>query len=144
MYYHLFQKWKYDSQREEQIKDSLLVEGRHIPDNNLTIKTSEGQRIPLGTIIPKEFPSGQNHWYWYNDYSEYVIPKEENIMVRYVIRFGDGTKTYTRKDLYMADGIESQSNVFCASDDDMDSRDQAHKNSESEDERDDNDSFGSL
>ena len=66
-------------------------------------------------------------------------------MVRYVIRLGDGTKTYTRKDLYMADGIESQSNGFCASDDDMDSRDQAHKNSESEDERDeDNDSFSRL
>ena len=100
----------------------------------MTIKTSEGHKIPLGTIIPKEFPSGQNQWYWYNDYSEYVVPKEENIMVRYVIRFGDGTKTYTRKDLYMADGIESQSHGFCVSDDDMDCSNKDHKNSESEDE----------
>ena len=112
----------------------------------MTIKTSEGHKIPLGTIIPRESPSGQNHWYWYNDYSEYVIPKEENIMVRYVIRFGDGTKTYTRKDLYMTDGIESQSNGFCVNDEDMDSSEKDPDSSEGDDgfEDDDNDSCNSV
>ena len=100
------------------------------------IKTSEGHQIPLGRIIPKEFPSGQNHGYWINDYSEYVVPKGENIMVRYVIRFGDGTKAYTRKDLYMVDGIESQS-IDISNDIDTDSERDPH--SESED--DDNDSI---
>ena len=112
----------------------------------MTIKTSEGHKIPLGTIIPRESPSKQNHWYWYNDYSEYVIPKEENIMVRYVIRFGDGTKTYTRKDLYMTDGIESQSNGFCVNDDDMDSIEEDPESSECGDgfEDDDNDSCDTV
>ena len=114
------QKWKYDSQAEKQRKNSLLVEGKHIPDSKLIIKTSEGQQIPLGRIIKKEFPSGQNHEYWFNEYSEYVVPKGENIMVRYVVKFGDGTKAYTRKDLYMVDGIESQSNEICIDDDNND------------------------
>ena len=53
-------------------------------------------------------------YYWSSNYSEYVVPKDENIMVRYIIKIGDGTKFYTRKDLYMKDGeeeMENESNV---------------------------------
>ena len=31
-------------------------------------------------------------------------------MVRYIIKIGDGTKFYTRKDLYMKDGEEEMEN----------------------------------
>ena len=49
-------------------------------------------------------------YYWSSNYSEYVVPKDENIMVRYIIKIGDGTKFYTRKDLYMKDGEEEMEN----------------------------------
>ena len=49
-------------------------------------------------------------YYWSSNYSEYVVPKDENIMVRYIIKLGDGTKFYTRKDLYMKDGEEEMEN----------------------------------
>ena len=69
-------------------------------------------------------------------------------MVRYVIRFGDGTKTYTRKDLYMMDGngIESQSNGFRVNDEDMDTSEKDPDISENEDgyEDNDNDSCDSI
>ena len=57
-------------------------------------------------------------------------------MVRYVIRFGDGTKAYTRKDLYMVDGIESQSIDISH---EIDTNSERDPHSESED--DDNDSI---
>lgn len=111
----------------------------------MIIKTSEGQKIPIGRriIFKKECPSGQNHEYWINDYSEYVVPKGENIMVRYVIKFGDGTKAYTRKDLYMVDGIESQSNEICIDDDKNDIDSERDPDNESEGWDDDNDSIES-
>ena len=49
-------------------------------------------------------------YYWSSNYSEYIVPKDENIMVRYIIKIGDGTKFYTRKDLYMKDGEEEMEN----------------------------------
>ena len=146
IYFHInLKKWKYNSPREEKIEDSLLVEGKHVPDPKLTVKTSEGHIIPLGKIIPKEIDPKEKHaWYWYNQYSEYVVPKEENIMVRYVIRLGDGTKEYTRKDLYMIDGDEKYTNGLDHNDDDdMDFNDEDHDSECNEGDESDNDSFES-
>ena len=85
------------------IKDSLHVKGRNTPNTNLTVKTHEGHSIPLGAIEKAE---DDKQYYWSITYSEYVVPKDKNIMVRYIIKLGDGTKFYTRKDLYMKDGEE--------------------------------------
>lgn len=89
------------------IKDSLHVKGRNTPNTNLTVKTHEGHSIPLGSI---EKDQDDMKYYWSSNYSEYVVPKDENIMVRYIIKIGDGTKFYTRKDLYMKDGEEEMEN----------------------------------
>ena len=102
--------------------------------------------IYAGRIIeekPKEDIS--NNWWsyrhWRNDYSEYVVPKEENIMVRYVIKFGDGTKEYSRKDLYMDDGNDSHMNGIFTNGNDDDDEDNEDNDDEdmSSDDGEDND-----
>ena len=85
------------------IKDSLHVKGRNTPNSNLTVKTHEGHSIPLGSIVKDQ---DDMKYYWSSNYSEYVVSEDKNIMVRYIIKLGDGTKFYTRKDLYMKDGEE--------------------------------------
>ena len=89
------------------IKDSLHVKGRNTPNTNLTVKTYEGHSIPLGSI---EKDQDDMKYYWSSNYSEYVVSKDKNIMVRYILKLGDGTKFYTRKDLYMKDGEEEMEN----------------------------------
>ena len=92
------------------IKDSLHVKGRNTPGTNLTVKTHEGHSIPLGEIV-RDNDDKHKQYYWNSsNYSEYVVPKDKNIMVRYIIKLGDGTKFYTRKDLYMKDGEDEMEN----------------------------------
>ena len=94
-------------------KDSLHVKGRNTPNTNLTVKTHEGHSIPLGAIKKAQ---DDKQYYWSITYSEYVVPKDKNIMVRYIIKLGDGTKFYTRKDLYMKDGEEEMESESDATD----------------------------
>ena len=78
------------------------MRGSHCPDEKGDIKTYEGHIIPAGTIIREK------HRKSYSDYSEYIVDREENIMVRYIIKFGDGTKKYSRKDLHMKGGDDDE------------------------------------
>ena len=82
----------------------MFVRGSNCPEERGNIKTSEGHIIPMGKIIKEKHPSRN----CYSEYSEYIVKKEENIMVRYIIRFGDGTKKYSRKDLHMKGGEEDE------------------------------------
>ena len=77
------------------------MRGSNRPDEKSNIKTYEGHILPLGKIVKEKQTS-------YSNYSEYIVKKEENIMVRYIIRFGDGTKKYSRKDLHMKGGEEDE------------------------------------
>ena len=79
----------------------MFVRGSNSPDERCNIKTYEGHIIPAGKIIKEKKTS-------YSNYSEYIVNKEENIMVRYIIRFGDGRKKYSRKDLHMKGGEEDE------------------------------------
>ena len=88
-------------------KESVFVRGSKCPDEKGNIKTCEGHIIPAGKII-KEKQEKHASIYHYTEYSEYIIKKEENIMVRYIIRFGDGRKKYSRKDLHMKGGEEDE------------------------------------
>ena len=97
----ILQEW--NSEREVKFEDSLHVAGQSIPDPNMTVKTSEGCSIPLGNIVQNTMLDSNRRW-WHNSYSEYVVAKEDNIMLRYIIKFGDGSRVYSRKDFYMKDG----------------------------------------
>ena len=96
----------------------------------MTVKTSEGCSIPLGRIVENSMLDSNRRW-WHHNYSEYVLAKEENIMLRYIIKFGDGSRVYSREDLYMQDGDINgeRDNVLEDSDKDSDSN---HSDSESE------------
>ena len=78
----------------------MFVRGSNCPDEKRNIKTYEGHIIPAGKIIKEKQTKS------YSNYSEYIVNKEENIMVRYIIRFGNGTKKYSGKDLHMKGGEE--------------------------------------
>ena len=98
-----FKEISYWGQTNEDIgkNSSLFVRGSNCPDEKSNIKTYEGHIIPAGKIVKEKQTS-------YSNYSEYIVKKEENIMVRYIIRFGDGTKKYSRKDLHMKGGEEDE------------------------------------
>ena len=80
------------------------MRGSNCPDEKRNIKTYEGHIIPAGKITKEKHASKT----CYSEYSEYIVKDEENIMVRYIIRFGDGTKKYSRKDLHMKGGDEDE------------------------------------
>ena len=97
----------------------------------MIVMTSEGCSIPLGRIVENSMLDSNRRW-WHHNYSEYVVAKEENIMLRYIIKFGDGSKVYSREDLYMQDGDCNDGepdNVLADSNQDSNSY---HSDSESE------------
>ena len=78
--------------------DSLLVQGRHHPSTGQTLKTWQGYEIPLGKIVPKKKTSQE---WWCPKYSEYVVSSSDSVVVKYLVKLGDGLKKYSAKDLYM-------------------------------------------
>ena len=111
--------------------DSLHVKGRHYPDPAESIKTHEGCNIPVGSIIESKRSDDDDNWWWRGDYSEYVVSREENIMLRYIVKFGDGKKKYSRGDFYMKDGSVDDDDDYDAEEEDKESSDQ-HDDSDSE------------
>ena len=77
------------------------MKGTNYPEEKNNIKTCEGHTIPLGKIVKDKERTSCS--YYRPEYSEYIVAREENIMVRYVIRFG-GDKEYSDKDLYNKSG----------------------------------------
>ena len=77
----------------------------------MSLKTKGGHIIPLGKIVPRKKEESQNNWCWNNlDYSEYVVYRPENIVIRYIIKIGDGDKEYSHQDLFMKKQKEVVSN----------------------------------
>ena len=79
--------------------DSLLLRGQNIPDEKMTLKTRSGYFMPLGRIIKK--PNKESRSWRRQDYSEYVVFNADSIVVRYIVKIGDGEKQYSKKDLFM-------------------------------------------
>ena len=78
--------------------DSLLVQGRHRPSTGQTLKTWQGYEIPLGKIVPREKTSRE---WWCPEYSEYVVSSPDSVVVKYLVKLGNGLKKYSAKDLYL-------------------------------------------
>ena len=80
--------------------DSLHVLGDNIPEEKMTLKTKGGFSIPLGKIVRREAEKEEERYYWYKqDYSEYVVYRPENIVLRYIVRIGTGERNYSNDDL---------------------------------------------
>lgn len=68
----------------------------------MTLKTKGGFSIPLGKIKKRTKKAGENDWYWNRlDYSEYVVYRAESVVIRYIIKIGDGQQEYSQQDLFM-------------------------------------------
>merc|ERR1719154_99717 len=81
--------------------DSLHVVGQNIPDEIMTVKTKEGYSIPLGKIIPKKVAK-EDAWSWNKlNYSEYIVYRPENMVIRYIVKIGEGSTEYTDQDLFI-------------------------------------------
>ena len=122
-----FKEISYWGQSNEDIgkNSSLFVRGSDCPDEKSNIKTYEGHIIPAGKIVKEKQTSRQS----YSNYSEYIVKREENIMVRYIVKFGDGTKKYSGKDLHMKAGEEDE-------DDPMDGNSSPENDSDSSEDED--------
>ena len=77
---------------------SLHVLGNHVPDDTMTLKTHHGYSIPVGKIVSRK--KKDDHRY-IPDYSEYIVYNASNVVLRYIVKIGDGSKKYDLNEYLM-------------------------------------------